>query len=199
MRHLPVVRVGRAPEGFPAFKLHGSEQGGVAARSQNDGLAIDERALTGVPWRNGRAIFRDKIYSPAQFSANRVKTKNMALGVHCDDEFVRDRRHGAGHAVVALDWHRVGVTPNLAAIGQRETAQRVLLFVVVVIHEVNAPFSNGGARITLPAIHRPQLPRAGGVPGTGQRSGFRADAIAIWPAELGPETGKIRRLGMTRG
>ena len=168
----------------------------MTAGSQDDGVAVNERALAGVPRRNGRPIFGDQIHSPAQFPRVRVKTKDMALGVHGDDEFVRDGRHGAGHAVVALDGHGVGVTPNLAAVGQGETAQRVLLFVVVVIHEINAPLADGDAGITFPAIHGPQLARPGGVPGAGQRRGFRADAIAIRPAELGPEAGEIRRLGI---
>ena len=38
MRHLPVVRIGRAPERLSGSKVHGGEQGIVAAGRQNDGV-----------------------------------------------------------------------------------------------------------------------------------------------------------------
>jgi len=197
MGHFPAAWIGRAPEDFPGLKFHRGQQGVVAAGGQNNGVAVNQRALAGVPGGNGRAKFADQIHAPAQFPRGGVQAKDMALGVHGDDEFVGERGHGAGHPVVALDRKVVGVAPEFGAVGQGETSQGVLLFVVVVVQEIHAALANHNAGVALATIHRPQLARAGGVPGAGQGRGFRADVVAVWPAELGPEAGEVRLLGRT--
>ena len=86
MGHLPAARIGRAPEGLSGFQFHGGEQGIVSARRENDRVAVNQRALAGVPRRNGRAKLGDQIHAPAQFPRGRVQAKDMALGVQGDDE-----------------------------------------------------------------------------------------------------------------
>ena len=69
------------------------------------------------------------------------------------DQLVGHRRHRAGHAVIALDRHRIRIAPNLTAIRQGQAAERVLLLVAVVVHEVHAPAEDGGAGVTLAHVN----------------------------------------------
>jgi hypothetical protein len=46
---------------LPVSSSTRGQQGIVTAGSQDDGLAVDERALAGIPRRNGRSKFPDQI------------------------------------------------------------------------------------------------------------------------------------------
>ena len=107
------------------------------------------------------------------------------------------RRHGARHAVIALHRDRIGITPDLAPVGQRQAAQGVLLLVAVVVHEIDAPVENGRAGVAFAHVNRPQLARFRRPARRARGSSFPV----LMPSRFGPRNcgqapGQIRRLAI---
>jgi len=79
----------------------------------------------------------------------------VALGADGHNELIRNDRHGAGHAMVALYADRVAITPNLPPIRQREAAQRILLLIAVIVHEIDPAVQNHGTGVTFAHVNCP--------------------------------------------
>src|ERR1019366_4817221 len=99
-------------------------------------------------------------------------------------QLVGPRRHRARHAMITLHQDRIGIAPNLTAIRQGQTAERVLLLFAVVVHEIDAPIEDGSAGVAVTHVNPPQLARLSRLPGSREAGGFRADGIPVWPTKL---------------
>ncbi len=107
VRHGPPELVGGRPRDLAGLELDGEHQGVGAARREDHVLAVDERALPGVPLGDRRAVVSHEVDHPPLFPGRGVEAGDVALGTEPDDVVVRHRGHGPAHAVVALDLDRV--------------------------------------------------------------------------------------------
>ena len=131
------MRVGSLPKDLAGLGLHAKQQGIVAAGGENNRGVVNNRALSRIPGWHGGAELPGQVQPPQQLASDRIQTDDVALGAHCDDELVRNGRHGARHTVIALDRDRIGITPNLTAVRKGETPQRILFLVAVVVHDID--------------------------------------------------------------
>ena len=93
--------------------------------------------------------------------------------------------------MIALNADRISESPDLASVVQRQTAQRVLLSLAIVIHQVNASVQNSRACIAVTHLNRPDWPQPTVVPGTGEVLGIVADAVTLLSAKARPGAGPV--------
>ena len=90
---------------LPVASSTASSSASGAAGREDDPVAVDQRALAGVPGRHGGAVVPHEVEAPLQFAGRRRPGRPRGT-------WGRWRRrtcsvtvgHGARHAVVALDW-----------------------------------------------------------------------------------------------
>ena len=123
----------------------------------------------------------------------------MALGADGDDVLVIDGGHGTAHAVVAFDLDGVGVSPNLFAVVQRKTADRISQLFHVVVDHIHTAVINSWGSVAFAKLDAPEFLRTAFGPLTGQfylrdrhRCIISNDSVDPCSAKSGPGTRDFR-------
>ncbi|OPZ97556.1 MAG: hypothetical protein BWY71_01566 [Planctomycetes bacterium ADurb.Bin412] len=111
---------------------------------------------------------------------------HVALRPQCDNVFLRHRRHRPRHAMITLDFHRIGIIPDFRPIVQRQTPQDILLLFPVIIEDIHPARQHRRSRMPLAQLHLPQNRRTARRPVHIQGNGFRADTVKIAVAKTRP-------------
>lgn len=98
--------------------------------------------------------------------------------------------------MVTFEGDRVGVTPDLAPVGERQAAERVPLVVAVVVEDIDAPGMDGGTSVAFAEGNGPQgnkrpLTEALSPHRRGRGNWVRRNAIAVGTAETRPATRQV--------
>jgi hypothetical protein len=169
----------------PGLYIEGDQER-FPAGSQNNPISLDQGALPGIPVGNGCLEIAHQIPLPLHVAHLRIGAKVVAFRAERNNVRIGDRRNGARHAMIPLHNRRIRATPDLRAVRQRETAERILFQSLVIVQQINAAITDRRCRIAFSYGDRPQPRWALRSPLSGKREGFHADAIAIFAAITGP-------------
>ena len=181
------MHVRRGPQRFSRGAIHFQQEGGSPDR-ENGATIHNQGTLPGIPLRHFRAKIPDQIQAPSEMAAGCVQTNHVALGAERDQVLLRHCGGGAAHAVIALDLHRIGKSPELAAIRQGQATQRIRMVGGVVVEDKHAAIQH---RRTGIAFSKPDLPQGGrhaAAPVTVNGQGSGKNAIPLRSAKLRPVT-----------
>ena len=78
MSHFPTVRIGSSPTFVTGIGVEPDQQCFRAARGQHHCARVDQRALSRIPGRNGRAILPHQVDAPAQFAGFGAQAQDTA-------------------------------------------------------------------------------------------------------------------------
>jgi hypothetical protein len=176
--------VGSAPD-FLAGRLVKADGKSVAARGDEDSIPIEEGILAGIPAWDRCLVFLDQILLPDQFAGLNVYGMEAAFGIQRKHQASANRRDRPCNAVVGANIDRIAPLLDVLSIGERNAADEVLFFLVIVIVQANPAVLDCRSRIAFADGGFPEYLWTGSRP-CPLEAGLRGDIVPVGASKLGP-------------